>query len=118
MRIERRQHERYPLVLEIRLPTASGRQEIRLSDLSLGGCFIDTIGQVSVGEEVSLEINLPAVEWVSFRGTVTHVQEGFGFGVRFAPLNAYQEAVVNQVIGSSTATAITTAAAQLNAYAA
>jgi hypothetical protein len=118
MRIERRQHQRYPLVLEIRLPTVSGRHELRLSDLSIGGCFIDTIGQVAVGEQVSFEINLPAVQWVSFTGTVTHVQEGFGFGVRFAPLNADQEAAVNQVISSSTAGAVSTAAAQLSLYAA
>ena len=83
-----------------------GRSEVRLSDLSYGGCYIDSIGQVTVGEEVSFEINVPVVQWVPFLGPVTYAHPGFGFGVRFARLNAVQEAVVAQLVNPSAVTAV------------
>src|SRR5580765_2393200 len=106
MIIERRKHQRYPLSLELRLAAASGKSEVRLSDLSLGGCYIDTIGQVSVGENVTFEINVPAMQWVSFRGTVTYAHPGFGFGVRFSTLNALQETAVTQMASASLASTV------------
>jgi hypothetical protein len=117
MRIERRKHQRYPLSLELRLAAASGKHEVRLSDLSFGGCYIDSIGQVFVGEKVSFEINVPTLQWVPFGGTVTYTHAGFGFGVSFAPLNSVQEAVVAQLVGTTVPAAVAIPA-QLHSYAA
>lgn len=117
MRIERRKHQRYPLSLELRLAAASGKSEVRLSDLSFGGCYVDTIGQVTVGEEVSFEINVPAFRWVPFRGTVQYMHPGFGFGVSFAKLNSVQEAVVGQLLNQSITTPVALPA-QLHSFAA
>ncbi len=98
MDIERRKHKRFPLVLGLRLASASGKSEVRLSDLSLGGCYIDSIGQMTIGEEVSFEIDTPLAHLVPFRGTVTYSDPGFGFGVQFTPLNGLQQLVVANLV--------------------
>jgi hypothetical protein len=106
MRIERRKDQRHPLVLDLRLTAASGKSEARLSDLSFGGCYIDSICNTSIGEEISFEISVPWLQWVPFRGTVAFAHPGLGFGVSFAPLNSIQEEVVTQLVRPYAAAAV------------
>ena len=67
---ERREEERKDVSLEVRWEGGSGRHTARVSDLSLGGCFVNTRGQVNTGELVGLEIQLPSGEWLQLRGEV------------------------------------------------
>ena len=46
----RRAHERLRLPLEAQWEGQSGRHEARVYDLSPGGCYIESIGQVTDGE--------------------------------------------------------------------
>lgn len=80
---ERRRHRRVPVLFEVEWQGAAGRSEARTSDLSLGGCFIDTIAQAAVGEAVAVRLRLPAGGWIELRGEVTYQFPGVGFGVRF-----------------------------------
>jgi hypothetical protein len=63
--------------------------EVRISDLSEGGCYVDSIAEVLVGERVHLNI-LHDGEWVKFSGIVAHHFPRLGFGVRFVNLNKNQ----------------------------
>jgi hypothetical protein len=81
-----RKHERKPIFTEIVLRSASGKREARISDLSMGGCFVDTIVNAQVGEEVSLKITFDPGYVLELTGTIAYVLEGNGFGVSFTDL--------------------------------
>jgi len=69
----------------------SGVYEGRLEDISLGGCFVNSDGEVEKNELVSLEIELLSGEWLSLRGEVVYIQSGIGFGLLFNFLTDDQE---------------------------
>lgn len=82
---EQRQHGRVPLSLTVIWEGA--KNEARTSDISVGGCFVDSIGQVAVGEIISFRLQLPAGEWLDVLGEVTYRLPPTGFGVRFTNLS-------------------------------
>lgn len=63
----------------------------RVTDLSEGGCYLDTVGEVMTGEIVAFRILLPDADWLYLEGEVRHHQPEFGFGVRFVDLNDEQQ---------------------------
>lgn len=86
MNEERRHIRRVPLLVDVLCQGATGNYEARTSDLSVGGCFIDTISQVNVGETIKFKIRLPAGDWLDVQGTVVYEYPGVGFGVSFTQL--------------------------------
>ena len=80
---ERRKHKRAPALLDVIWEGGTGKYEARTGDLSTGGCFVDTIGQVTVGETISFKLRLPAGEWLELQGEVVYQYPNMGFGVRF-----------------------------------
>jgi hypothetical protein len=83
---------------EVILECASGKREARISDLSPGGCYVDSIIAVAEGEPVSLSIKTESDEALSFTGEVAYVLNGLGFGVRFTDLTDERKAFLDQVI--------------------
>ena len=81
-----RKEDRYTYLKEVELEFSSGKRSARITDISAGGCYIDTIAQVRVGDMLSLPIFVTSGESVIFRGKVAYVLEGFGFGVEFVEL--------------------------------
>jgi CheY-like chemotaxis protein len=81
-----REQERTPVSLDILLEWSSGRREARVSDLSLGGCFIDCIASIREGEIVSFKVKISDGQWFEMSGEVVYVLAGFGFGIRFTDL--------------------------------
>ncbi|HAF23566.1 MAG TPA: hypothetical protein DCK93_11775 [Blastocatellia bacterium] len=67
--------------------TASGKHEARTTDISEGGCFIDTLGQAAVGEMVNFKLRLPAGDWIEVEGEVLYESPRAGFGVRFTNIS-------------------------------
>ena len=84
---DKRKHPRVPVLLEVRWESAGGKYEARTSDISLGGCFIDTIGHVAVGETISFKLLSPTGEWIELHGDVQYELPRFGFGVSFRDLS-------------------------------
>ncbi len=84
---ERRQHGRVPLILSVVWEGAAGKYEARTSDVSVGGCFVDSIGKVAVGEIISFRLQIPAGEWLEVQGEVKYPLPPTGFGVRFINLS-------------------------------
>jgi PilZ domain-containing protein len=84
---EKRKHPRAPVLLEVLWESAAGKHEARTSDISLGGCFIDTIGQATVGETISFRLRLPSGEWIEMQGAVRWELPGSGFGIKFKDLS-------------------------------
>jgi hypothetical protein len=69
---------------------SGGRHSARVTDLSEGGCYLDTVGEVMTGEMVAFRVLLPDDDWLYLEGEVKHHRHGFGFGVQFADLNDEQ----------------------------
>jgi hypothetical protein len=97
---ERREEERKNITLDVRWEGGASRQPARISDLSLGGCYLDTLGSVEVGEIVNVEIKLPSGEWLPLRGTVAFHHPGLGFSVCFTFLTEDEQEQLTEVINS------------------
>ena len=79
----------------------SGAHEARVDDVSVGGCFVNTLGRVELNEEVNLQIQLPSGEWLPLQGYVTSYQPGVGFGVSFTSLSEMEAAALKELIASA-----------------
>jgi hypothetical protein len=97
---ERREEERKNITLEARWEGGSGRHPARVSDISLGGCYLDTLGQVEADEVIGLEIKLPSGEWLPLRGSVAFYHPGLGFSVCFTFLTDEEQYQLTQLINS------------------
>jgi hypothetical protein len=93
-----RKHERSTFLTEIVLESASGKREARISDVSEGGCFVDTIVTVRPGEEVSLSGTLEGGENLNVKGKVAYVLDGFGFGVEFTEVSGESRQAINKIL--------------------
>src|SRR6185295_5134696 len=87
---ERRIKPRLSVSLDAVWHGDTGRQSARVTDLSEGGCYLDTVGEVMKGEIVAFRILLPDEDWLYLEGEVRHHRQGLGFGVRFVDLNEEQ----------------------------
>ena len=87
---ERRSKPRLSVSLDAVWHGETGRQSARVTDLSEGGCYLDTVGEVMKGEIVAFRILLPGDDWLYLEGEVKHHRQGVGFGVQFVDLNTEQ----------------------------
>jgi len=94
----RRTDERVSTNLPARWDGLSGRNEARIEDLSMSGCFVNSKGRVDVGEIVGIEIKLPSGEWLPLRGEVASYLAGTGFGVLFTFLTDDEEQALRELI--------------------
>ena len=83
MNDEKRKHGRQPLVMEASWDGSGIKSRARTVDISATGCFIDTLGQVEVGETLNLKFTVPDGEYISVQGVVKYQMLSLGFGVRF-----------------------------------
>src|SRR5688572_17297001 len=95
-----RRHERSAIRKEISLRSASGNRETRISDLSLGGCYVESISIYSSGEEVEFDLRDDAGRTLHFTGTIAYVLEGQGFGLTFTNLTPDHLAFVESAISA------------------
>ena len=93
-----RQHDRVAVPLSVILDCTSGKREVRIADLSTGGCYVDTIAPVQADEVVGLRLLLPHGRTEDFYGTVVYVHPGIGFGVRFNDMTLDQQRVLKQLV--------------------
>ena len=87
---ERRSKPRLSVNLDAVWDRDEQRQSATITDLSEGGCYLDTVGQVMSGEIVAFRVLLPDGDWLYLEGEVRHHHHGLGFGVQFVDLNEEQ----------------------------
>jgi PilZ domain len=61
---------------------------LRVHDLSIGGCLIESYHDVAMGRRIQLEIDMPGEGWVALQGETVYLRENFGFGVKFVDVDA------------------------------
>jgi hypothetical protein len=95
---ENRNFTRFDMSLTASWQGSVGNHDIRISDLSEGGCYGDTIVEVNLGETLFLRIQMPNGEWFELQGVVAHHTVGMGFGVRFVNLDAKQQQQIRALL--------------------
>jgi hypothetical protein len=88
---ERRAKPRLSVSLDAVWDGTAGKHPARVTDLSEGGCYLDTVGEVMTGETVGFRVLLPDDDWLYLEGEVKHHRHGFGFGVQFVELIEEQQ---------------------------
>ena len=87
---ERRKRQRLDACLNAIWEGPTGNHETRVMDVSEEGCYIDSISEANVGEEVTVRMQLPDGEELTISGVVAHYSPRVGFGVRFSQLDSSQ----------------------------
>jgi len=95
---DKRRHVRLPMIIECQVDGISGHGSMRMSDLSLSGCYIDTSTAVALGAEVAIAAVLKDRP-VVLTGRVVHSHPRIGFGVQFEALPADVVGVIQQFLG-------------------
>lgn len=82
---ERRESPRYKVSLRARWGGGewAGRDGV-VTDLSADGCYVVTDGDVTEGELVQVQIELPGGEALPLWGGVIHRVDGKGFAIQFS----------------------------------
>jgi hypothetical protein len=97
-----RKEDRHSYLREVELEFASGKRTARISDISPGGCYIDTIAQAAVGEPITLVISSSFGESMQLTGRVAYILEGFGFGVEFIEVTPNQREFLDRLLAAAT----------------
>ena len=87
---DRRSEKRMEVCLDAVWDANSGKHSARVTDLSEGGCYIDTLGEAKAGEVLTVKLQLQGGDWLELTGEVAHEMPPMGFGVRFVNLNSDQ----------------------------
>jgi hypothetical protein len=102
---DRRNEKRMEVCLDAVWDGNSGNHSARITDLSEGGCYVDSLGQAQVGEVLNVKLQLHNGEWLELAGEVAHQMPPIGFGVRFVDLNSEQleklRALIDQLNSST-----------------
>lgn len=83
-----RKSDRQPVLIEIVLDSAAGGRSTRISDLSLGGCFVESINTYREGEHISFDLVDADGTALKFSGNVAYTLDSIGFGLEFTDLTA------------------------------
>ena len=97
MTSERRGAKRLPGPFDGGWNGESGTRECRITDLSAGGCFIDSLSASDVGGRVTVDVRL-ANQAITLHADVVYIDKVQGFAVRFvdndpAVIKALSEAI-------------------------
>jgi hypothetical protein len=87
---DRRHYRRFTGPYDGNWDGSAGARDCRITDLSAGGCFIDSIGRQEVGGEVVITV-VVAGQRFTLPGRVVHVDRVQGFGVRFDETEATRQ---------------------------
>jgi hypothetical protein len=71
---------------------------LRIHDLSIGGCLIESYHEVSMGRRIQLEIDMPGEGWVTLQAETVYLRENFGFAVKFVDVDAETRVKLARVV--------------------
>src|ERR671938_306800 len=87
---DRRREERVEVCLDAGWDGRSGRVNARVTDVSEGGCYVDTLGDAYIGEVLTIKLLLPNGDSLELSGEVAHHSPPMGFGLRFVNVSEQQ----------------------------
>jgi c-di-GMP-binding flagellar brake protein YcgR len=97
---ERRREKRAAVLVEVVWDGKTGHYDARTSDLSMGGCFVDTVGRVLSGERLRFKLRVSDKEWIEVEGIVTYAYPNVGFGVQFTEVSEVDKKKLEKLVQS------------------
>lgn len=101
MKSERRVAERVEVDLTVHWEGEKGRHQGTINDLSIEGCFVIGSGEVTDGELVRVEIELPRTKIMVLWGEISNHLDEIGFGMRFTNTGPLEATRLKRLIESS-----------------
>ena len=95
---EQRENPRIPLRLEVRWHGSETKTSDVTTDVSLGGCYVESLNPVTVGEVLTLGFRLPFSETLPVRCEVRYHEPTIGFGLKFLQLSDFQRAALEGLL--------------------
>jgi hypothetical protein len=95
---DRRSEKRWDVCLDAVWDGKSGNYVARVTDLSEGGCYVDSLGEAQIGEVLTFKLQLPDGEWLALTGEVAHQSPPLGFGLRFVTLSDEQREKLHSIL--------------------
>lgn len=93
------EHDPVPVSFDVVWQGSSGQQDARMSEISMDGCFIDSITQGrTLGELVEFKVHLPTGPWISLQGELVNEDYPIGFGLRFSELGEDEKRLLAEVV--------------------
>ena len=96
---ERRKHDRLAKPFEGSWQGASGAGKCRISDFSLGGCFVQSLATPVKGESTVVTVTFGDHK-LSFTGNVVYIEPGMGFAVQFHQVADDERAELSRLLAS------------------
>jgi len=94
-------HEPVTVSLDVVWQGSTGKQDARMSEISMEGCFIDSKVQGrSLGDLVEFKVHLPAGPWVSLQGELVSEDYPIGFALRFTGLSDGDVRLLAEVVAA------------------
>jgi hypothetical protein len=75
---------------------------VRIYDLSLGGCFVNSLHEQQEGTPIVLKIDLPQERWITVKAETLYRRPGFGFAVGFVDIDDETGACLERAIRAIT----------------
>src|ERR1700733_9196 len=93
---EQRGEPRSPFVARIEVIDLKSETSLkgRTTDLSLGGCFVDTLNPLPVTTEVQVQLFHKDETFRAF-GVVMHSQGALGMGIKFTAIEVEQRSILD-----------------------
>lgn len=100
---ERRRHSRYPFTATVETVESKSQMRIqgRTSDLSRGGCFVDTINSLPAGSLVEMHLTKGTCSFEA-QAEVVYSLSGMGMGVKFMDTEPSQFSTVEKWVAELT----------------
>jgi two-component system, chemotaxis family, chemotaxis protein CheY len=94
-------HASVTVSLDVVWQDSAGKQDARMSEISMQGCYIDTKVQGrNLGETIGFKVHLPGGPWVSLQGELINQEYPIGFGLRFVNLKENERKLLAQVVAA------------------
>ena len=73
-------------------------QEGILRNISVGGCFIEAGGEVSLGDRIHFRLSVPGLLHMQVAGLVVRRRSGEGFALRFSKVSTTEQALLERAV--------------------
>jgi hypothetical protein len=94
---ERRSNPRVALVLDATWHGLSGASSCRVTDISLGGCFIQSLSAPAIDDDASIRVTVGDAP-VGVRGRVRYIEPNMGFAIKFDGLSDAQARAIRAAL--------------------
>ncbi len=97
---EKRRYKRAPVMIDVTLFSKGEKMMARMTDISYGGFFVDSINVFQLETEVDFIFKLSGRE-IKGTGIVRSSIEQFGMGIEFMKINPFDQDLIMQYIFTS-----------------